>query len=445
MMRLPQGRGLLQEILRLYATGELGHEGEDLLNTSLLIPLYKDGRGEAIYRPIAVPSVFRKVYAKATVASYRLEIQAAAGPSQHAAMCLRGTQQMAQKLRSHWQRADDDTVYIRTDIRNVHRQAALVGLARAHPLLASLHHAWLHRPTTAVLNTPHGTRKTFCTHAGIPQGDPLSSLSFALVLAEPLADLAALPGCHPLAYADDTVVACPVEVAHEYVAAWRDSLAACGLSLNLDKLRVWNARGLDVPISFQESFPQAQSLLDMPLQTPHAIIALSTPVSLGGLGFLNPQHEAALHFLQAVLPSVEELPLAEDDRNPVGQLIAKSLDYLDHQAGKPLRPLIEHIAPHRMARKLREAFYEARRLQLYDLCPWLTPPGLPETAPSRPDIPWQWQRGLASWFKPSPPPGRPLAICHSEALGTSCLPAWAKVSVHASDHGPSMSPTTRLL
>ena len=92
------------------------------------------------------------------------------------------------------------------------------------------------------------------------------------------------------------------------------------------------------------------SLLDMPLQTPHAIIGLSTPVSLGGLGFLNPQHEAALRFLQAVLPSVEELPIAEDDRNPVGQMIARCLDYLDHQAGKPLRPLIEHLAPHRMGR-----------------------------------------------------------------------------------------------
>ena len=40
----------------------LGHEGEDLLNASLIIPLYKDTRGSAI-RPIAVPSVHRKVLA----------------------------------------------------------------------------------------------------------------------------------------------------------------------------------------------------------------------------------------------------------------------------------------------------------------------------------------------------------------------------------------------
>ena len=113
------------------------------------------------------------------------------------AMCPRGTQQMAQKLRDHWQHNEDETVYIRTDIRNafneVHRQAAIDDLARAHPLLASLHGGLITPPpTTAVLkSTP--AHEILCTNAGIPQGDPLSSLSFAHVLAEPLAHLAALP------------------------------------------------------------------------------------------------------------------------------------------------------------------------------------------------------------------------------------------------------------
>ena len=54
-------------------------------------------------------------------------------------------------------------------------------------------------------------------------------------------------------------------------------------------------------------------LLDLPLGTPNAQVITALPASLGGLGFLDPQHEAALQFLQAVLPNVEELPAGEDD------------------------------------------------------------------------------------------------------------------------------------
>ena len=61
--QLPCGKALLQELLVLYCTGELGHEGEDLMNASLLIPLHKDATGTAI-RPIAVPTVHRKIFAK---------------------------------------------------------------------------------------------------------------------------------------------------------------------------------------------------------------------------------------------------------------------------------------------------------------------------------------------------------------------------------------------
>ena len=59
-------------------------------------------------------------------------------------------------------------------------------------------------------------------------------------------------------------------------------------------------------------------LLDLPLVTPHALLALQLPTSLGGLGSLHPQHEAALRFLQTTLPTVEELPVVDsgDDLVP---------------------------------------------------------------------------------------------------------------------------------
>ena len=249
---------LLTEILLLYSTGGLGHEGEDLVNASLIIPLYKNAEGTAI-RPIAVPSVHRKVLAKVTVAAFRPELQRATGDAQHAAMSSNGTLRMARKVQAHLEEGGDEAIYIRIDIRNafneVDRRAALAALQKA---LGKVHHAWLRRPTTAVMQAPAGRRTLVTTHAGIPQGDPLSSLAFGLVLAEPLSRLQSLPQCIPVAYADDTVIACPPAVALEHMQTWRDSLAAVGLSLNWSKLHVWNPRQLDLPIDFQEAFPDAQ-------------------------------------------------------------------------------------------------------------------------------------------------------------------------------------------
>ena len=200
--------------------------------------------------------------AKVTVAAFRPELQRAAGETQHAAMSSNGTLRMAQKVQTHLQAGTSDAIYIRTDIRNalneVDRQAALNALQRAHPTLGMVHHAWLHRRTTAVMQAQAGSRTLITTHAGIPQGDPISSLAFGLVLAEPLGRLQDLPQCIPVAYADDTVIACPPGVALEYLQAWRDSLATVGLSLNWSKLHVWNPHQLDLPIAFQEAFPDAQ-------------------------------------------------------------------------------------------------------------------------------------------------------------------------------------------
>ena len=112
-------------------------------------------------------------------------------------------------------------MHIRTDIRNafneVDRQAALDALHRAHPTLGMVHHAWLHRPTTALIQATAGNRPMVATHAGKPQRDPISSLTFGLVLAEPLRRLQELPRCTPVAYADDTVIARPPDVALEYL------------------------------------------------------------------------------------------------------------------------------------------------------------------------------------------------------------------------------------
>ena len=157
-------------------------EGEDLVNAPWFSPV--QGCPRQCDQAHRRPKCHRKVLAKATVAAFRPELQQAAGDAQHASMAANGTLRMAQQVQRHLHRADHDAIYIRTDIRNafneVNRQAALDALRRAHPTLGAVNHAWLHRPTTAVLQAQEGQRTMMTTHAGIPQGDPLSSLAFGL-------------------------------------------------------------------------------------------------------------------------------------------------------------------------------------------------------------------------------------------------------------------------
>ena len=116
LLQLPHGRRLVREMLTLYACGEIGHEGEDLLNASLLIPLYKNNKADAV-RPIAVPSVFRKAYSRASLARHRGALSEATGPHQYAAMTRDGARLIATHLRRH-REASSNVVYLRTDIHN---------------------------------------------------------------------------------------------------------------------------------------------------------------------------------------------------------------------------------------------------------------------------------------------------------------------------------------
>ena len=510
VLQLPHGKRLMRELLTLYACGELGHEGEDLINSSLLIPLYKNGSGDAI-RPIAVPTTFRKAYARATLARHRQVLSDACGPHQYAAMTKDGARLIATHLRRHQSESGIPPVYIRTDIHNafneVDRGQVLQSLETAHPLLAASQYPWLHRPSQAVMQAPEGTRRLLSTHQGIPQGDPLSSLTFAVTLAKPLQTMAD-NGYQPFAYADDVVLAAPADRTGTALAEWRDQLGCIGLRLNQHKLHFWNPGLHDIPLDVQETYPDLQisaqgfvvcglpidseegpaderagpwgtasyvdqflqevrqtlagrlrtlatfvnhhgphtealhialsivriqlltrhvhlarfcqrdsfhrwageidrdiigwltNVLELPLDTPAARSVLAVPVSRGGLGFLHPQHEAALHYLQAVMPLVGEWT-SDEEGDCLHRLVAETLEYLNHHARVDLRPLVAHLEPARQPRKIRDLFYERLALQMQDLCPWLIPPGLPTTPDG--EITYRWMlRCQLSWYVRTP-------------------------------------------
>ena len=568
VLQQPHGRKLIRELLTLYACGELGHEGEDLLNSSLVIPLYKNASAEAI-RPIAVPTAFRKCYARACIAMHRAALSEAAGPHQYAAMTRDGARLVATHLRNHSRQAGP-RVYIRTDIRNafneIDRQHVLDTLQRTHPVLGAAQFSWLHRPSHAVIHCQEGTRRMLSTHLGIPQGDPLSSLTFAAALAPALQHMHEHDN-KPFAYADDTVLTATPDGAMEAIRAWQEQLRRIGLSLNADKLQVWNPARAVLPPELERAFPSLQistegfvmcglpvdtengpardqatpwgtpafqqefltrvrntfaarlrvlatfinnmgphtdathvalgilrcqlltrhthlarfcqratlaawaavidadvtewlaHVLELPLNAPAACSALQVPVSRGGLGFLSHQHEAALHYLSATLPFAGEwsddgeAETLRDDMN-------HAFEHLAHQARADLRPLIAHLEPHRQARKLRELFYDKLSLVMFDVCPWLQPPGLPDTKDG--DITYRWMlRCQMSWYTGTPhlllprgplrhamachlglPVFMPGQRCHYTPVttGRRCNQQLGQHSdhVHTCAHGPSM-------
>ena len=110
--------------------------------------------------------------------------------------------------------------------------------------------------------------------------------------------------------------------------------------------------------------------LKLPLDTPAARSVLAVPVTCGGLGFLHPQHEAALHYLQAVMPLVGEWS-SDEEGDYLHRAVATvtALEYLHHHARIDLRHLVAHLEPSRQQRKLRELFYERLALQMQDICP----------------------------------------------------------------------------
>ena len=150
---------------------------------------------------------------------------------------------------------------MRTDIANVFnqadRQATLDSLATAHPLLQASQFAWLRHPTQAVLTAPKGGRRIMTTDVGIPQGDPLSSLAFSLLLAKLLATLNT-PESAAVAYADDTVlIAAPAHMTAA-LRLWEERLHPVGLTLNRDKFELWSPDGLDLPTDLTTDYPHVK-------------------------------------------------------------------------------------------------------------------------------------------------------------------------------------------
>ena len=232
----------------LYLGRSAGPVVEDLFNSSRLIPLWKDPAGQGL-RPIAIPTAWRKLAAMLIQRRWQTTLRTACGPFQFAAGSPDGTSRFASAIQVAMQDTPADHLVLRTDVTNAfgsaHRHCLLHLLHDLHPDLAAAYLPWLSRPTLGIAYDEADQLHVLPAMRGIPQGDPLSSLSFCLLLARPLAELAERDGHAFLAlgYADDVLIRAPVHSAAQALRQWTDLLAPLGLSVNATKTAVWSPGG----------------------------------------------------------------------------------------------------------------------------------------------------------------------------------------------------------
>ena len=244
----PGCRACTKELLTLYGTAECGTLVADMLNLSKVLPLNKDQHATQV-RPLAVPTVLRKIYAKATVLRWKRAFALAAGPHQYGCMRSNGAAVCAREARCAAESRGDHTCFARTDITNafncIDRSHVLRSLALADPTIASCHLAWLRRPTWGLIADGSGQLVAIRASTGIPQGDPLSSIAFAVSLAPALAELTRTSEARPLAFADDVVLIAQTHTIQDALQQWRRLLLPLGLALNASKLAVWSLHHAD--------------------------------------------------------------------------------------------------------------------------------------------------------------------------------------------------------
>ena len=295
--RDPRLRRSFHALLQGYLSGQLGTTAWDLFNASSLI-LSKDAEGSGV-RPIAMPSIWRKMAGLMILQKWRLPLMRAMGPHQYGAMKSDGGLQFATTIPARLDSAQAPLVIVRCDVQNafgaVHRQQVLAAASQVDPLLSKSLAPWLCRSSGAALLSEPLVRDFLQTTRGIPQGDPLSSVLFSLTLSTALTCLDATPSRPALgtldAYADDAILCTSPANAGPAFSRWRDRLADLGLELNPTKTAVWQPGATTLPASLCPFLPESCfsasgiTLCGLPLDASTDPLHLDVP--LGDASFLE--------------------------------------------------------------------------------------------------------------------------------------------------------------
>jgi hypothetical protein len=269
------------EVLLRVASARLPASAADALALSKLTPLRKAGGG---VRPIAAPSLLRRLAGRLLASTRKKELAEALGPRQFAIGTAAGTEVLAHTVRALTE-ADPSLVLTALDARNAYcmasREACLTQLGTAAPQLLPFAELFCRRESRYFFWDGAGQCHTLCATSGVDQGDPLAPLLFACGLRpglrgleDALRDAATARGLaresvRVFAYLDDLAVLTPPGLAADVLPTAQRVLDAFELELNAAKTQVWS-RASPRPTGVPEEHWRAAglTLVGVPLGEP---------------------------------------------------------------------------------------------------------------------------------------------------------------------------------
>ena len=254
VLAAPTALTALHEVLQRVATGNLPEAVAAALALSKLTALRKPGGG---VRPIAAPSLLRRLAGRLLVSTRKKELAEALGRRQFAVGTAAGTEVLGHSVRALTEE-DPDLVLLCLDAKNAYgttdRAACLDALGRVAPELLACAELFCRRTSQYLFWDGAGQCHRLRATSGVDQGDPLAPLLFACGLAPCLealeTDLQQLVRdrgldrnrVRVLAYLDDVAVLVPAELATEVQAAATRALGALGLELRPEKTQAFSKR-----------------------------------------------------------------------------------------------------------------------------------------------------------------------------------------------------------
>ncbi len=374
----PSALTALHEVLLRVATGCLPEEVATALALSKLTALRKPGGG---IRPIAAPSLLRRLAGRLLVRTRKEKLAEALGRRQFAVGTAAGTEVLAHSVRA-LSEADPDLVVLALDAKNAYgtadREVCLRELAVVAPELLPCAELFCRRTSCYLWWDGAGHCHKLTATSGVDQGDPLAPVLFACGLAPCLAaledelqQLARDRGLDPskvrvLAYLDDVAVLVPPELATEAQPAAQRALGVFGLELRPEKTQAWARRG-DCPAGLEQQWHECGlTLVGVPLGEPLPAGGLPAPgddhrVDLGDEDYEAQRCKEVAGRAAALLAKLAELPTHASPQHPAVQLAALLLRHCG--CGK-----VTHLLRSTPPASVREAArsYDAALLQAYE-------------------------------------------------------------------------------
>ena len=385
VLHAPAALKALHEVLQRVAAANLPESVAEALALSKLTALRKPSGG---VRPIAAPSLLRRLAGRLLVSTRKGELATALGRQQFAVGTAAGAEVLGHSVRALTE-ADPDLVLLCLDARNAYgtasRSACLDALGRVAPELLACAELFCHRTSQYFYWDGAGQCHRLCATSGVDQGDPLAPLLFACGVAPCLealeADLQQLArdrGLDPsrvrvLAYLDDVAVLVPPELATEVQSAATRALGALGLELRPEKTQAYS-KSAPCPPGLQEQWREyGLTLVGVPLGEPLPEDGLPAEddqrrVDLGTDAFAKERCAEVSARAATLLERFAELPTQASPHQPAVQVAALLLRHCG--CGK-----VTHLLRSTPPATVREAAraYDAALLTCYEVLTELDP------------------------------------------------------------------------